>query len=111
MEITPRISRQGIGCGYEPPAPIGVPVRPWDHSGRHEDRDVDPPSVCPGYSCGLPEVIEASHARMHWQKGELVSFTRKPPRPELMTAITILELESNRAEGWEARQKQRKERS
>jgi len=114
MQTTPRTTRQALGCGYEPPGE-GM-VRPWDHPGREIPPDeiddhgqlIDP--TCPGYLCGLPEVIETSHARLHWQKSQLAVYTRRTPRPELITAITVLEIESGRCDAWDFKNG-RKERS
>lgn len=87
-----------MGCGYEPEPPAGFPVKPWDHESRIEANE-PPPTVCPGYTCGLPEVIEASHARLHWSKGALKLYAKKPT-PQLLSAITILEREINRVQDW-----------
>jgi hypothetical protein len=99
MTSTPE-QRQSIGCGWEPPPPEHVDVRVWDHPGRPETKD-DKTTICPGYSCGLPEVIEASVAQLHWSKGELEHFTRgQLATPDLLRAIVTLEVEQARAKAY-----------
>lgn len=99
MTSTPE-QRQSIGCGYEPPAPESMPVRIWDHPARAEAPD-DKPTLCVGYVCGLPEVVEASRAQLHWSKGQLSHFTRgEIARPELLRAIELLEVEQARARAY-----------
>lgn len=89
MRTTPPEIRQRFGCGYEPPTP-----RPevWTHDSEVYTQD-DPtrPTTCRGYTVTLPEVIEASRARLHWSKGQLEVFTRSPPAESLVLAVEILE--------------------
>jgi hypothetical protein len=93
---TTRLVRQSMGCGYEPPAPRGLPAVAWQHPGD----DGDELTTCPGYTCNLPEVIHASRARLHWSKGQLEAFTGGPPRAELLLALEVLEVATNRAQDW-----------
>jgi hypothetical protein len=47
--------------------------------------------VCPGYSTNLPEVIEATRAWLHWDKGAIRAFTGKdPPTEGLIDAVEIV---------------------
>lgn len=110
MLTTHRTQRQALGCGYEPPAAAHIPVVPWDHEGRvagadeHDERGRTLDPVCPGYLCGLPEVIEASHARAHWKHGELWSFTGSQPTRPLLMAIVTLDMEDARCQDWQLEQ-------
>jgi hypothetical protein len=103
--------RQMIGCGFEPrvdgaaPCPLpGFEGRLLEDEaaalaeGRLPRRE---PSVCPGFSCGLPEVIETTHAHF-WKGGELMHFTRgELATPALLAAITEYQGALNEAESWE----------
>lgn len=61
----------------------------WDHEGRDTKHDGEE-KLCAGYVCRLPEVIEAARARMHWEKGALVSFCGgQQPSDHLLEAIEI----------------------
>lgn len=77
-----RATRQALGCGFEPPAPAGIDVTPWDHDRRSPelgelDDDGNPTMpICPGYVCTLPTVREIARAHVHWSKGELEAFNR-----------------------------------
>lgn len=92
-----------------PALAANVPVQAWDGSSlgrmsspdeRDDKRRIIHP-VCPGYACGLPEVIEASHARLFFDKGELSQFCDgKTATPMLRDAITILECEASRVMDW-----------
>jgi len=125
MSTYPRTERQRIGCGFEAALPGATP---WEHEGRElgpEERcslprghagehgtssapsssgfcDAPIDATCPGYLCSLPEVLEISHARLHWSKGALGAFAddEKPSRA-LLIGITILEGESGHAQDWE----------
>jgi hypothetical protein len=100
MQTSTREQRQSIGCGWEPPRPpeLGPPLI-WDHTARVSSAK-DRTTVCPGYSCGLPEVVEASHAHLHWSKGHLRDLTRTPPSKALLRGIEVLEIERGRVEDW-----------
>jgi hypothetical protein len=108
-----QVTRQAIGCGYEPPAPPGIPVRPWDHTGRKpspgelDERGRQHLQICPGYVCRLPEVIETARARLHWEKGELVSFCGgAQPSDRLIDAIEILDGAVAEFRYWDATKEQ-----
>jgi hypothetical protein len=110
MKTQSEINRQYMGCGYAPSPPVGsaIPVRPWDHEGRVPNRDeVDAAGkvllpICPGFACGLPEVIEASWAHAYWDKGELEQFCDGgASTPMLRRAIGELASEQNKVQAWE----------
>ncbi len=45
-------------------------------------------SVCPGYSCSLPEVVEVTHAYAQWEAGTLTEWLDgEPPTKELLDAL------------------------
>jgi hypothetical protein len=97
MERLTDEQRQLSGCGYLPQpdervrayvnlsAPLGCKAEV---------------TMCPGYSTGLPEVIEASRGRLHWSKGNLREFTAGQPTESLMIAIEIIEGASNEMQSW-----------
>ena len=58
------------------------------------------PTVCPGYTTSLPEVIEGARARLHWSKGALTSFCNGNARESVLMAIEILEGASNECQTW-----------
>ena len=109
MATVDRHTRQTMGCGYEPPPPPGVVVQAWDHVGREPGKDERGNDgrialeMCPGYACGLPEVVEVSRARMHWSKGSLSTFVGGEPTDALTAAVEVLEVESGRAQDWALR--------
>ncbi len=98
MESLSEEQRQLAGCGYapQPPERLRVFVEPWAGLGYTGPK----PTVCPGYSTNLPEVIETARARLHWSKGELLSFTRGTPSEALTTGIEFLEHAANEAHLW-----------
>lgn len=107
MQENPPLTRQMMGCGWEPPPQPGIPVRALDHDARlsidmtHEERESKRNQLCPGYTCGLPEVVEASRARVWRDKGSLRDFTKgEQPSDALMLAIDILDAETARATDW-----------
>jgi hypothetical protein len=100
-----------MGCGYEQPL-VNAPVNPWNGTqlGREltsderdaHGRELEP--VCAGYACGLPEVIEASHAYVFLKNGGLMQATDgEPPSASLREAVTIIECESSRVMEWSAK--------
>jgi hypothetical protein len=99
------LDRQLSGCGF---APAVAGARPIDHDGRTGALPLDDDglprgrnTVCPGYTCGLPEVIEASRARQWREKGGLRDFTRgEQPSDALMLAVDIIDAESAKATSW-----------
>ncbi len=85
MQINNLETRQGMGCGYEPPVEHAITWRP---PAFPSDETI---TTCAGYTVRLPEVIEAARARVHWTKGELESFVEGRPHENLLIAIEILE--------------------
>jgi len=76
-------TRQAIGCGWEEPLPS---ARPWAH------KDMDwTPTVCPGYTCQLPEVIDVARCYMHWDRGQL-QLKVPEPSASLLDAIEELKI-------------------
>ena len=102
MQNYPAEIRQSMRCGFEPLHPIG---RAWQHVGDESDERGDGlgPDICPGYTTDLPEVIETTHARLHWEKGALGLWARGEVTEQQIQAITILEGASNSAQSWEIR--------
>lgn len=98
MSINPLLTRQLLGCGYEPPPPAPFVVEPWEPPRTSAGFDGDPVAVCAGYTTRLPEVFEAMRARHHWTKGQLESFCEGPPSEHLMMAIEILDSSSSSVE-------------
>jgi hypothetical protein len=92
-----------MGCGYEAPL---ADAKPWDHIGRipHADELDDDGErtlpVCPGYVCGLPEVIEISRLRQHAKMNTLGSVFRGQLSEPVVYALEQLDGESQRAEMW-----------
>lgn len=97
MQERSQHSRQLIGCGFEPPPPrrFAKHVTTWFGLGYRGDV----PTVCPGYSTKLPEVIEIARARLHWSKGNLPVFADDPLHP-VAIGIEILESSSNECQHW-----------
>lgn len=107
MKLEPDVRRKDFGCGYLPPWPD---AEPWDHDGREESSDERDDlgrlhvPICPGYVCGLPEVVEASSAHLFLKNGGLAQFCDgEPPTPALRDAVTILEAEYGRVIDWISR--------
>lgn len=86
-----------LSCGFEP-IPTGdllKHVRVTIPAGATPSHVLEPdekwPTVCPGYSTSLPEVIEAARSWLHWSKGALRAFTGTsgPPTDVLMECIEV----------------------
>lgn len=90
-------TRQAMGCGYEPALPAEKLQPLWLPQGfrppepNEDGEPVQFPTVCPGYTVRLPEVIEIARARMHWLKGELSNFCDDKPVEMLMIGIEIMD--------------------
>ena len=91
----PVLSRQRyMGCAYLPPVDVrirqveGAPLTVL-------------PSVCPGYSCALPEVQEVRSLHIHWSKGALTQrLDEDQPTSLLMGLIEVYEGAQNAAESY-----------
>ena len=84
----PQAQRQSLGCGYEPSASA---VAMWSHPGYTGPA----PTVCPGYSTSLPEVLETAVARLHWSKGQNIGDSE-----DLKDAVLIMEGSYNELQAW-----------
>jgi hypothetical protein len=96
MQVQPKLQRQLVGCGYEPPAAKHLPIVAWAGLGYSGPR----PTTCPGYTCNLPEVIEVARARIHWKNGAIAAFVGGHPTDEMMIGIEVLEGSYNELERW-----------
>src|SRR5690606_23183324 len=95
-------TREFFGCGYLPPPPDGkVRLTVWRHPG---DTESPAPTTCVGYTTKLPEVREAARAHLHWSKGALFAFDRKP-HENLIAAIELLHHASNEVDAWDLEQR------
>jgi hypothetical protein len=97
--MTNQMSRQSLGCGYEPPLPAGsVRLALWQPPDAYRGAT---PTVCAGYTTKLPEVHEAQMARAHWNTGNLgVALGGELPTEDLLSFIVILEGASNEVQRW-----------
>jgi len=88
--------RQSLGCGYEPRLDrVHLDVwRPPIGASGYSGPD---PEWCAGYTTKLPEVSEATMARLHWSKGNLPMGSAPE---DLLTAIVILEGANSSVEHW-----------
>lgn len=104
MKSTTRQNRQGRGCGYEPPAPPGMRVMPWQPPlSRLGYRHRPLPTICAGYTTRLPEVQEAARARAWANRGQLDVFLGGERANEnLLAHIDILDAEVGAMEAWAA---------
>jgi len=110
MKANTEHTRQMLGCGWLPlPAESLLRFRrvptPGGYKGEvrtlEDGRVTDQPSVCPGYTTALPEVIEIARARFHAKAGGpraigLDDWTDHP----LALGIEILEGAANESERW-----------
>ena len=93
--------RQLIGCGFEPR--LGFVDEMEADVVALPGRTGDRLAICPGYLCGLPEVVEASYARSWKSDGQLAEWLeRRQSTPALRRAITELEVAQGRADVWAA---------
>lgn len=89
------------GCGYLPPREgarpgFGVPL----------EADVDP-TVCPGYSTSLPEVVETVRYRPSYLKGYLTEHLGCTPSPAIIDAENILEGAVNMFQAFDTERKRK----
>jgi hypothetical protein len=92
--VNSRLVRQTLACGYEPEPPPNIPVLAWTFGWSEK------PTVCPGFTTNLPEVVEASRARLHWNKGQLAMRFGGEPTEALLLSIEVLEIEAARCQEW-----------
>jgi hypothetical protein len=91
METTSRIARQGLACGFEPPAPATVAVQPWQPPQGRDGYQHDKVEVCVGYTTNLPEVNETTKALALARHGALEAFCEGRPTQDMLDAILILD--------------------
>jgi hypothetical protein len=105
MRTIDQQTRQMLGCGLAPlpPANLSPFVSMFTGCGSQSEPATDEkpafPSVCPGYTTRLPEVIEIARARLHWSKGALRidDWSTSP----LAFGIEFLESASNECQQWQ----------
>lgn len=90
--------RQALACGYESPADSRVHLTVWQPPTTKAGYSGPELTVCAGYTAHLPEVIEASIARVHWLKGNLSAWDES--KEDLLNAIVVLDGASNEVQRW-----------
>lgn len=90
-------TRQLWRCPFEAPAPARLAsfVRPPIPEGYKAE-----PTVCPGYSTSLPEVIEIARGWLHWSKGGLRDFTGTQPTEATLHGIEIFDGAANECQSY-----------
>jgi len=101
MNNTPRLSRQYLGCGYEPRLDeTRVKLTIWNPPSSSNGKvgySGEPLTTCAGYTANLPEVVEAAKGYAHWSKGN-VPIDRNPQ--ELLDAILIISAQYSQLQHW-----------
>ena len=93
-----KAQRQSLGCGYEP-EPDRLPVVPWSPPDKFYGGPA--PTVCAGYSCNLPEVVETAGVHPHWEKGSIVAACGgEQPTEEMLVAVTLLNVACSEVKHW-----------
>lgn len=87
--------RQSIGCGYEPPIER---AQTWSPPMGAKAYNGPAPTVCPGYTTSLPEVIETAVARVHWSNGNFDA--RDEQIEDLLNCIIVLDGAYKSVERW-----------
>lgn len=90
-------TRRMMACGYEPTIDI---ARPWSPISLNAEWQGTEPTVCPGYTTSLPEVIEIGRARVHWDKGNLRDFCGDDPTEHMLIGIEILDSHIGAMQRW-----------
>jgi hypothetical protein len=85
---TSALERARIACGWLPLAEGAMPVQ---FPGLQGDDGKPALTVCPGYTTRLPQVREASEARLHWERGTLRQRVQAEPTQVLLDALQICE--------------------
>jgi hypothetical protein len=86
LERNPEASRRSWNCGHLP----RLPQNPY--AGPSLDCRLKADTVCPGYLVSLPQVIEASHAHVWFDKGQLTEFCDgKQPTRAMRDCVDILD--------------------
>lgn len=105
METIDKQTRQTWKCAYEDAAPVSL--RPYVKAPIPLGSDVEP-TVCPGYSTRLHEVVEVHRGRLHWSKGSLDQFCRGYATEQFLIAIEICEGAINETQSWVMKNPQKK---
>lgn len=85
------VTRQQLGCGYEPAIAKATPWMPpsWAERGLSL-------STCPGYTTSLPLVLEIVQAYPHWEQGALRAYLGgKDATPTALDLFTLLRAGKN----------------
>ncbi len=100
MQTMTEDQRQLMGCGLLPPPAESRRryLQIWN-GGSLPNYKGPEPTVCPGYSTSLPEVIEVARAHRHWSKGNYQVAGREPNDP-LVISIEILDGATNEFQAW-----------
>lgn len=98
MQDTTVDTRQLAGCPYAPlpPPRARALVQPWCGLGYRGDK----PTVCPGHTTELPEVIEVVRAHRHWKVGAIGAVTVLPAPEALLQRIEVFEGACRELESW-----------
>lgn len=104
MQNNPPEIRQHMGCGYL--LPLEGDYHGWQPPAaklgfRQNKKTVRLPTVCPGYSTNLPEVLEIVRGHRHWAKASLRDFCGGEPSEALLIGIEVLESEINAVQQFE----------
>jgi hypothetical protein len=102
MQTQSKTSRQFWGCAYEAPVEGAVMWEPPSskHGFRQNEKLEPLPTVCPGYSTSLPEVLEIRRAHRHWSNGSLTAFAKEPSEG-LLIGIEVYDAEINSVQHYE----------
>lgn len=102
MEKSTQINRQARGCGFEPAAPSGIRVLPWQPPlSKLGYRHRPLPVICAGYTTRLPEVQEAVRAHGWAARGQLDVFLGGERANEnLLAYVDILDAELAAVKSW-----------
>ena len=86
MQSIPETTRRQLACGHLPPSPSGKAWTPR----YHVERGIQA-SICPGYTCRLPEVAETVGAFVQWEQGTLGDYLggERPSRALLEALATL----------------------
>lgn len=77
--------RQQMACGFEPAI---AEAQPWTPS-AWIDRGIEP-SVCPGYSTGLPAVGEVLELYPQWEQHTLTDYLGGPASRGTLDCLAVL---------------------
>lgn len=95
------ITRRLAGCAYEAPHPRAVP---WSPAGMRGE----PLKICAGYTTALPEVAEASWARVYFEKGSLAQWSDAPITERTRDAIQTLSIACDEEQAYQLEEQRRR---